>query len=50
MVIGDQMWFSGVDSGGHYTIGNASIVPEPTTVALLALGSLTLLRKRRRLK
>jgi hypothetical protein len=33
MVIGDEMWFSGLDSAGNYTIGYATgQVPEPGTI------------------
>jgi hypothetical protein len=45
MVIGDEMWFTGKDGAGNYTIGYA--VPEPATMLLLGLGSLSLLRKKR---
>ena len=31
-----------------YTMGELSVVPEPTTICLLGLGSLTLLRRKRR--
>ncbi len=31
----------------NYTVGNISVVPEPATVALLGLGSLVLLKRRR---
>jgi hypothetical protein len=49
MVIGNQMWFSGVDSSGVYSIGYASNeVPEPGSAGLLALGGLTLLICRRK--
>ena len=34
MVVGDNMWFSGRDSDGNYTIGLAT-VPEPSTVIML---------------
>jgi len=45
VVIGDQMWFTGKDADtGLYTIGYA--VPEPATLALVALGGLALLRRR----
>jgi len=47
MVIGDEMWFTGKDSEtGVYAIGYAT--PEPATMALMALGGIaTLLRRRR---
>jgi hypothetical protein len=51
MVIGDQMWFSGVSSSGVYSIGYAtesSGVPEPSSAGLLALGGVTLLICRRK--
>ena len=51
MVIGNQMWFSGVSSSGVYSIGYAyesSGVPEPSSVGVQALGGLTLLTCRRK--
>ena len=44
VVIGDEMWLSGVSSAGVYTIGYASgagsgpVIPEPLTLAGLMLG------------
>ena len=46
VVIGNQMWFSGVDQSGAYAIGYAT--PEPATMGLLTLGGLALLRRRRK--
>jgi len=44
MVIGNQMWFSGVDANGHYAVGYAEgSIPEPGTAGLLLLGGLALL-------
>ena len=51
MVIGNQMWFTGVSSSGVYSIGYAtesSGVPEPGSAGLLALGGVTLLICRRK--
>jgi hypothetical protein len=48
MVIGDEMWFSGLNSTGNYTIGYAT--PEPATMALLALGGIGMLLRRKRSK
>jgi hypothetical protein len=51
MVIGDQMWFTGRDTGGNYTIGYATGVPEPGTLVLLGaagLGALAYAWRRRR--
>lgn len=45
MVIGNEMWFTGKDASGNYTIGYA--VPEPTAICLLTIGSLVMLRKKR---
>jgi hypothetical protein len=36
-VIGDEMWFSGKDGSGNYTIGYATAVPEPASAAVLLL-------------
>jgi len=36
------------DTSGLYTNGTISVAPEPTTLALLALGSLALLSRRRK--
>jgi len=38
----------GFDPGGSYYVDNAQLIPEPTTIALLGLGSLALLRRRKR--
>lgn len=46
MVIGDQMWFTGKEVAGNYTIGYA--VPEPATMTLLALGGVAALRRKRK--
>ena len=47
MVIGNQMWFSGVDADGHYAIGYATeSIPEPAAASLLLIGWLTLLAGR----
>ena len=46
VVIDDQMWFTGVSSGGVYAIGYAQ-VPEPATMSLLVAGGLALLRRRK---
>jgi predicted GH43/DUF377 family glycosyl hydrolase len=43
VVIGDQMWFTGKDNSGNYTIGYATGVPEPGTLALLAAAGLGML-------
>ena len=56
MVIGDEMWFSGLSSAGVYTVGYASgagsgpVIPEPVTMAGLMLGIGCLARYVRRRK
>lgn len=39
--------FGGVDAVGNYYIDNVQLTPEPTTIALLGLGGLALLRRKR---
>jgi hypothetical protein len=41
MVIGSQMWFSGLDGSSHYTLGYAT--PEPGSLVLLITASLGVL-------
>jgi hypothetical protein len=51
MVIGNEMWFSGKNSAGNYTLGYAIGVPEPGTLVLLVtagLGALAYAWRRRR--
>jgi hypothetical protein len=45
MVIDDQMWFTGKDLAGNYTIGYAT--PEPASMGLLILGGLLGLARRK---
>lgn len=39
--------FGGVDTVGNYYYDNVQLTPEPTTIALLGLGGLALLRRKR---
>jgi hypothetical protein len=46
--VGDIVYAAWFDESGNFSdIGQVSLVPEPTTIALLALGGLLLLRRRR---
>jgi hypothetical protein len=49
MVIGNQMWFSGLDASSHYTLGYATPEPGSLVLAITAgLGALAFARRRRR--
>jgi len=45
---GDQVYACWFDEGGNFgVIGTVTLVPEPMTIALMGLGSLILLRRRK---